>query len=382
MRAAFDAGINFFDTANVYGRGAAEECLGEMLAGTAARLATCSRRSSSSRCRTPTGGSRAAQVHKQLDASLEAAAHRLRRPLPVPPLRHARRRSRRRWRRSPRSSRPARRATRLLASGRPSRSRRRSTLAASVGEFVSTQPQYSLLWRAPEAEVFPLCAANGISQIVWSPLAQGVLTGKYRPGAAAARRLARGERARWTLHRPARSRRRRSRRCSGSPIAEQAGLRWPSSRSLGAAPAERGVGDHRRLAARAGQENAAAAGVELDDDTLAAIDEALGAAAAARGEVTRPVTLFAGQSGQPVARRARSPDRRVGFRRPRAGLRGRALRRVGRASPTTTTSAASGSCSTATSFLPLLPFSDFVVCSELPQQPSWWQWSRSLRRRR
>jgi aryl-alcohol dehydrogenase-like predicted oxidoreductase len=41
-----------------------------------------------------------------------------------------------------------------------------------------------MLWRKPEGEVFPLCAANGISQIVWSPLAQGVLTGKYKPGAA------------------------------------------------------------------------------------------------------------------------------------------------------------------------------------------------------
>ncbi|GAA2916618.1 hypothetical protein GCM10011428_35360 [Streptomyces violaceus] len=48
--------------------------------------------------------------------------------------------------------------------------------------FVSSQPQYSMLWQAPEAEIFGLCAANGISQIVWSPLAQGVLTGKYQPG--------------------------------------------------------------------------------------------------------------------------------------------------------------------------------------------------------
>jgi aryl-alcohol dehydrogenase-like predicted oxidoreductase len=39
-----------------------------------------------------------------------------------------------------------------------------------------------MLWREPEAEVFPLCAANGIGQIVWSPLGQGVLTGKYRVG--------------------------------------------------------------------------------------------------------------------------------------------------------------------------------------------------------
>jgi aryl-alcohol dehydrogenase-like predicted oxidoreductase len=50
------------------------------------------------------------------------------------------------------------------------------------GEFVSSQPEYSLLHRDPEAEVIPLCRANGISQIVWSPLAEGVLTGKYQPG--------------------------------------------------------------------------------------------------------------------------------------------------------------------------------------------------------
>ena len=46
---------------------------------------------------------------------------------------------------------------------------------------MSSQPQYSLLWREPEDEVIPLCAANGISQIVWSPLGQGVLSGKYDP---------------------------------------------------------------------------------------------------------------------------------------------------------------------------------------------------------
>ena len=53
---------------------------------------------------------------------------------------------------------------------------------AGPGLFVSSQPQYSMLWQAPEAEVFPLCDRNRISQIVWSPLAQGVLTGKYKPG--------------------------------------------------------------------------------------------------------------------------------------------------------------------------------------------------------
>lgn len=57
-------------------------------------------------------------------------------------------------------------------------------LAADLGldRIVSNQPQYSALWRVIEAEVEPVCRANGIGQIVWSPLAQGVLTGKYRAG--------------------------------------------------------------------------------------------------------------------------------------------------------------------------------------------------------
>jgi aryl-alcohol dehydrogenase-like predicted oxidoreductase len=51
-----------------------------------------------------------------------------------------------------------------------------------VTKWVSSQPQYSLLWRKPEAELMSLCEREHISQIVWSPLGQGVLTGKYRPG--------------------------------------------------------------------------------------------------------------------------------------------------------------------------------------------------------
>jgi aryl-alcohol dehydrogenase-like predicted oxidoreductase len=53
-----------------------------------------------------------------------------------------------------------------------------------LDRIVSSQPQYSLLWRVIEEEVVPTCEANGISQIVWSPLAQGVLSGKYLPGGA------------------------------------------------------------------------------------------------------------------------------------------------------------------------------------------------------
>ena len=59
-------------------------------------------------------------------------------------------------------------------------------LADEMGfdRIISNQPQYSLLWRVIEAEVVPLCEAEGIGQIVWSPLSQGVLTGKYLPGGA------------------------------------------------------------------------------------------------------------------------------------------------------------------------------------------------------
>ncbi len=56
-------------------------------------------------------------------------------------------------------------------------------LAKELGiPFVSNQPQYSMLWRVIEGEVVPTCRELGISQIVWSPIAQGVLTGKYLPG--------------------------------------------------------------------------------------------------------------------------------------------------------------------------------------------------------
>ena len=59
-------------------------------------------------------------------------------------------------------------------------------LATELGfQLISNQPQYSLLWRVIEKEVVPASEELGISQIVWSPVAQGVLTGKYRPGAEA-----------------------------------------------------------------------------------------------------------------------------------------------------------------------------------------------------
>lgn len=70
------------------------------------------------------------------------------------------------------------------------------SIAGDMGfdRIVSSQPQYSMLWRVPEAEVMPLCRKEGIGQVVWSPLAMGVLTGKYDPDSApeAGTRAARG----------------------------------------------------------------------------------------------------------------------------------------------------------------------------------------------
>ena len=143
--------------------------------------------------------------------------------------------------------------------------------------FVSSQPQYSMLWQAPEAEVFPLSKANGISQIVWSPLAEGVLTGKYKPGEAppADSRAANESMNKFigtkmddaTLEAVQRLR----------PIAEGEGLTmvelalaWVLRREEVAAAI---VGASRPEQVHA---NAKAAGIELSDDVVAAIDEALG----------------------------------------------------------------------------------------------------------
>jgi aryl-alcohol dehydrogenase-like predicted oxidoreductase len=145
-----------------------------------------------------------------------------------------------------------------------------------VARFVSSQPQYSALHRAPEAEVIPLCAANGISQVVWSPLAQGVLTGKYRPDSpppedsrAASREMGRfiGQfLQRGTLERVQRF----------VEVAHQAG-HTPSQLALAWVLREPNVASAIVGASRPEQvrENVAAAEIKLGADTLAAIESAL-----------------------------------------------------------------------------------------------------------
>jgi len=179
VRQAFDSGINFIDTANSYERGAAEEFLGETLRDYSRKdyvLATKLYFPMSDSDR----GLSAKQIHKQIDASLRRLrtdyvdlyqCHRYDDETPLAETMQA--------------------LTQVVAAGKAryvgfSEWRAQEIQAAldmpDVVNFVSSQPQYSMLWRDPEADVMPLCADNGISQVVWSPLAQGVLTGKYRPG--------------------------------------------------------------------------------------------------------------------------------------------------------------------------------------------------------
>jgi aryl-alcohol dehydrogenase-like predicted oxidoreductase len=173
---AFDLGINFIDTANVYGRGAAETVLGEDLAGRPRDSYVLATKLWGQMSDTDQGPS-AAQVDKQLEASLRRLKtdyvdlYQCHRYDPNTPLEET-----------------MAALTRAVKSGKvrwlgfsewnPEQIQAAIDMVG-VEHFVSSQPQYSLLWRRPEKAVIPLCAANGISQIVWSPLAQGVLTGKY-----------------------------------------------------------------------------------------------------------------------------------------------------------------------------------------------------------
>ena len=178
LETAFEQGINFIDTANVYGGGAAETFLGEALkrhSRDSYVLATKLYFPMSDSDR----GLSASQVEKQLNASLKRLqvetidlyqCHRYDWDTPLEETMAA--------------------LTRAVDSGKvryigfsewPAERIQAAIDMTGVAKFVSSQPQYSLVWREPEDEVIPLCADNGISQIVWSPLGQGVLSGKYDP---------------------------------------------------------------------------------------------------------------------------------------------------------------------------------------------------------
>ena len=176
---AFDVGINFIDTANVYARGRAEEFLGEVLAGRPRDSYVLATKVFFPMSDSDRGLSRA-QILKQIDLSLARLrtdyvdlyqCHRYDWDTPLEETMEA--------------------LTEVVRSGKarylgfsewPVDKVREALVLPNVEKFVSSQPQYSMLWRGPELELIPFCGEHGISQIVWSPLAQGVLTGKYKPG--------------------------------------------------------------------------------------------------------------------------------------------------------------------------------------------------------
>ena len=184
VRAALDEGITTFDTADAYAGGRAEEVLGRALRGV--------RRESLeifTKVYWPTGdrpndrGLSRKHVTESLHASLRRLgtdyvdlyqAHRYDHETPIEE--------------TMRAFDDLVRAGKVLYVG-VSEWRAEQIAAAlraadelGLDRIVSNQPQYNMLWRVIEAEVVPLCEKEGIGQIVWSPIAQGVLTGKYAPG--------------------------------------------------------------------------------------------------------------------------------------------------------------------------------------------------------
>ncbi len=186
VHAALDAGITTFDTADVYANGKAESVLGEALLG--------QRRESLeifTKVYWPTGpdpkgkndtGLSRKHIIESIDGSLRRLqtdyvdlyqAHRYDKFTPLEETMQA--------------FADIVRAGKALYIGVSEWSadqiREGQALARQFGfSLVSNQPQYSMLWRIIEGEVVPACRELGMSQIVWSPIAQGVLTGKYRPG--------------------------------------------------------------------------------------------------------------------------------------------------------------------------------------------------------
>jgi aryl-alcohol dehydrogenase-like predicted oxidoreductase len=269
---AFEVGINFIDTANVYARGAAESFLGEVLVGRPRESYALG-----TKLYFQMNGDRGLsrqQVFKQLDLSLLRLkteyvdlyqCHRYDSDTPLEETMEA--------------------LTEVVRKGKvrylgfsewPPGRIQASLDLPDVEKFVSSQPQYSILWREPEREVFPLCAVHGISQIVFSPLAQGALTGKYKPGEAppAGTRAASQDMG-WSMDRfrdddvlEAVQRLRPIADDLGISVAQLA-LAWVLRRPE-VASAIIGASRPEQV-----EENAAASGVELDGPTLAAIDEAV-----------------------------------------------------------------------------------------------------------
>ncbi|HEX3622402.1 MAG TPA: aldo/keto reductase family protein [Acidimicrobiales bacterium] len=272
VRRAFEVGINFFDTANVYGRGAAESFLGEVLSGVDRSSYVLATKVYFPMSDTDRGLS-AEQIRKQSEASLRRLrtdyvdlyqCHRYDRNTPLEETMEA-------------LSEVVRTGkARYIGFSEWTAEQIAAALAIpGVERFVSSQPEYSMLWRKAE-QIIPLCAKEGISQVVWSPLAQGALTGKYKPGAPpppdsrAASKSMGSMMGRFrddsVLEAVQRLR----------PLADDLGLSM-AQLALAWVLQEENVASAITGASRPDQidDNVVASGVALDDGVLAAIDEAL-----------------------------------------------------------------------------------------------------------
>ena len=271
---AFELGINFVDTANVYSGGGAEEFLGGVLAGRPRDSYILATKLYFPMSDSDQGLSRE-QVHKQIDASLSRLrtdhvdlyqCHRYDWDTPLEETMQA--------------------LTEVVEAGKarylgfsewPEEKIREAQAMEGVERFVSSQPQYSMIWRGPERDVIPASEALGISQIVWSPLGQGVLTGKYKPGEAPpSDSRAAHERMNYFMDR-AGDQELLERVQRLKPLAEELGLSM-AQLALAWVLRQPNVASAIIGATRPEQveDNAGASGVELDESTLARIDEILG----------------------------------------------------------------------------------------------------------
>jgi aryl-alcohol dehydrogenase-like predicted oxidoreductase len=271
---AFELGIDFIDTANVYSGGGAEEFLGEVLADRPRDSYVLATKLYFPMSDADRGLSRG-QVAKQIDASLHRLrtdhvdlyqCHRYDWDVPLEETMEA--------------------LTEVVREGKarylgfsewPEEKIREAQAMAGVEHFVSSQPQYSMIWRGPERDVIPASRELGISQIVWSPLGQGILTGKYRPGEPPpGDSRAAHERMNYFMDRAGdqvlleRVQRLR-------PVAEELGLSM-AQLALAWVLREENVASAIIGASRPAQveDNAGASGVELDPAMLERIDEILG----------------------------------------------------------------------------------------------------------
>ncbi|MFJ7287799.1 aldo/keto reductase family protein [Curtobacterium sp. NPDC098951] len=280
VRAALDAGITTFDTADTYANTAAEQVLGEAL--------KAERRQSLeifTKVYWPTGpkghndvGLSRKHITESIDGSLTRLqtdyvdlyqAHRYDHETPLEETMQA-------------FADVVRQGKALyigVSEWNAEQIRAGAALAKELGfQLISNQPQYSMLWRVIEGEVVPASKQLGLSQIVWSPIAQGVLTGKYKPGQP----LPEGSRA--TDEKGGADMIKRFMRDEVleavqrlQPVADQAGLTL-AQLAIAWTLQNENVASAIVGASRPEQvtDNVKAAGVRLDADALAAIDQALG----------------------------------------------------------------------------------------------------------